>query len=810
MKEEGMVAVVIIAVFACLLLCTPVSAPGNPGAGCPSETKFYDTIHGGIYFEQQGWTESPRMTKTFDNVPDGIKIARIYTGVWQGSPGKGGKFDITIVNATSSYTTTTYQACDPCPCAPCKDDYQSERCDALNWSGNSPPNVPSGDIHNYIVGCGVHFVSFDATPYITPGSNTITVETSCDSCTCWDGRIYLIALLVVYENASMPEMTYWINEGAPYMEKGSFCDGPEDHLEASLYFNDTHVSAPTRVKLWTLGWPHVINATEPPAYTHLNGNNIGYPDITECYAAVYNEVLLRWNNIPTNYLDDTSNLLEYYDPAPLYERAFAAVLMVAGPTGPDLTVDKDIEFPVMMRPGKDYMITATIKNEGSAGTEVAFNVSLEVDGNPYVKKEDVGPLAADESTTVSFTVNLAKGCHEFKVVADADNDVSESNEYNNEETQNYQVGYVIIVKSNNDFDNLVSEGLARKDGNTYYIEDQDIENCAGSGIDIQNTNVLFVINNCTTHDCEECGVYFSSLTNGKITDSTVEANHLKGIRLQNCSYVDIDNNLVQDNDKHGIVVFPSIMPYPDCEYIGIMNNTIIGNLYGIELIGDNCVVRDNVIRNNTAAMPGSDEGYGIYCFGNYSKIYNNTIAYNDNYGIYMDYDTPSHPCLWNCIFGNTFIDNNVQFLWHISQSYDSGDNYWNSTVKLGYYNDTGSPFDNYVGNYWSDYTGSDLNNDKIGDTTYGIDGVAAEEDYSPLIEQWQNYELILCGDVNCDGNIDFGDVVAVRNHWFYGFSLSSGWAGDVNRDGNIDFGDVVAVRNHWLYGFPLNCYTGCE
>ena len=330
MKKKDMVAVGAIVVFACLLLCTSVSAQGNPGAGCPSETKICDTIHGGIYFEQQGWLLRKSMTKTFDNVPEGIELARIYTGFWQGSPGKGGKFNITISNATGSYATPTYQACDPCLGAPCK-DYQSDRCDALNWSGNVPPNVPSGDIHDYIVGCGVHFVSFDATPYVTPGSNTITVRTSCDNCTCWDGRIYVIALLVVYENSSMPEITYWINEGAPYIEKGSNCDGPDDHLDASFYFNGTHVSNPTRAKLWTFGWPHVINATEPPAYTKLNENNIGYPDHSESYAGGNNEVLLRWDDIPTGYLDASSNLLEYHDPAPLYERAFAAVLVVEGP-----------------------------------------------------------------------------------------------------------------------------------------------------------------------------------------------------------------------------------------------------------------------------------------------------------------------------------------------------------------------------------------------------------------------------------------------------------------------------------------------
>jgi len=802
----AMVAVAIVTLAAFII---PASASGNPGAGCPSDTRFYDTIHGGVYFEQQGWAQSNSMTRTFDNIPDGIKLARIYTGVWQGSPSKGGKFNITIQNATGSYTTPTYQACDPCPGEPCADS-QSQRCDALNWAGNVPPNVPSGDIHDYIVGCGVHFISFNATPYITPGTNTITVKTSCcDSCTCWDSRIYLIALLVVYEDSNMPEMTYWINEGAPYLEKGSACDGPDDHTDASMYFNGTHVSNPTRVKLWTLGWPHVINATESPAYTKLNGNAIGYPDITESYAGGDNEVLLRWNNISTGYLNTNSNLLEFYDPEPFYERAFAAVLMVQRRSDqPDFTVT-DIEFPTVMRPNTGYTITALIENYGN--TSGAFNVSLEVDGSPYDKKSVPG-MDAETSTTVNFPVNLAEGCHEFNITADSDNDIIEANENNNERTEKYQVGNVIVVRSNSDFDALVSEGLATKVSDTYYIEDLDITNCVGRGIDIQNTNVPFVINNCTVHDCEESGVHFKSLTNGKITDSTVETNHLKGIRLQNCSYVVIANNTVQNNDKYGIDVYMEVMPYPDCEYITITNNTAIGNLYGVELIGDNCVVCDNLIRNNTASTPGSDEGFGIYCFGNYSKIYNNTIAYNDNYGIYMDYDTPSHPCFGNCIFGNTFTGNNLEFPGHTSQAYDSGNNYWNSTVKLGYYNDTGSPFDNYMGNYWSDYESrypgaGEVDGSEIWDTSYEIDG-GTMKDNSPLMQPWVNYERILCGDVDCSRGVTTADLYPLFRR-VYGDPVCSDWAADVDCSGGITTADIYPVFRR-VYGDPLNCCKACE
>ena len=64
------------------------------------------------------------------------------------------------------------------------------------------------------------------------------------------------------------------------------------------------------------------------------------------------------------------------------------------------------------------------------------------------------------------------------------------------------------------------------------------------------------------------------------------------------------------------------------------------------------------------------------------------------------------------------------------------DNIWNSTEKITYtYN--GQAFTNYLGNYWSDYTGTDSDGDGIGRYPYNID--ENDKDYYPLMQPWENY-----------------------------------------------------------------------
>ena len=66
-------------------------------------------------------------------------------------------------------------------------------------------------------------------------------------------------------------------------------------------------------------------------------------------------------------------------------------------------------------------------------------------------------------------------------------------------------------------------------------------------------------------------------------------------------------------------------------------------------------------------------------------------------------------------------------------------------------------------------------------------------------------DITMCGDVNCNGKVDMGDVTLLLNHVSYGYSICDEWAGDVNCNGEIDMGDVTLLLNHVSYRYPLNC-----
>jgi parallel beta-helix repeat protein len=171
----------------------------------------------------------------------------------------------------------------------------------------------------------------------------------------------------------------------------------------------------------------------------------------------------------------------------------------------------------------------------------------------------------------------------------------------------------------------------------------------------------------------------------------------RGISVDHSSGNDICYNTITDNYE-GIYLHYSSNNL-------VSGNTITNNHYATSLYNSiNNQVSGNTITNNHYAT-------SLYYSSN-NQVSGNTIT-NNHYGIYL--------ALWSS-------NNNIYF------------NNFNNTHQVS--SDSTNFWDNgNEGNYWSNYTGQDLNEDGIGDTPYIID--AKNQDNYPLMGTFSDFTIAL-------------------------------------------------------------------
>lgn len=196
-----------------------------------------------------------------------------------------------------------------------------------------------------------------------------------------------------------------------------------------------------------------------------------------------------------------------------------------------------------------------------------------------------------------------------------------------------------------------------------------------------------------------------------------------GIWMDNSHHSTITSNVITNNDDGIWVTFSNSNAISDNIitsnvffglYLKASNdttsngNTLTENTFGIYM--ENC--ENGSIYENTIALNYGDGLYMGYSDGN--AIFHNAIC-NNSFGIYLEGSNA------NSIYENDLLDN-------ISQASAE-----NITINTW---DNGSR-----GNYWSDYNGTDLNHDGIGDTPYIIN--ANNTDRYPLMNHIMFHDIAI-------------------------------------------------------------------
>ena len=263
------------------------------------------------------------------------------------------------------------------------------------------------------------------------------------------------------------------------------------------------------------------------------------------------------------------------------------------------------------------------------------------------------------------------------------------------------------------------------------------------GIDLDySSNNTIIANNVTSNTW---GIPLTHSSGNYITNNRI-FNHPNGGGItasDNSNYNKVIANNISDN-CYGI-------------FIGLSSNNVITNniinsngLYGIRLyFSSNSDIANNYISFNNDEWSEGYEGSGINLEYSSSNIltYNN-IRFN-KYGFYVQVFSVNNIIYLNNLIENT---NNVY-------SYNST-NIWNSTSKIPY-TYKGSQYTSYLGNYWSDYVGSDENGDGIGDTSYPIN---SDKDNYPLVELFENYVLPTPPPEIPNASVSL-DRIGINAHW---------------------------------------------
>jgi subtilase family serine protease len=346
---------------------------------------YVDGGHGLPKYKNQ---ENP-YTQSF-NVPEGnVTWARLYVGVWGSKQTYSGTLQTTF-NGNDLDTLT------------------------LEGSSDSNPDV-------WCTGNGVYWVNYDVTSLTTKGSLTATATTE-EISTGFDGRVYGIVLVAVYEASEGGEVKYWINEGNVNLH-----DTNDEALAEFTGIVDIDKYAAAR-----LTTVYLTGSPGENDYLYFNDEKLCDGDNCDDIANSQNYFDFKTFDV-IDYLEKEANeaTFERGEEGNLHPVLAVLTLHTEEEGDSDLTVS-NVAVPILYT-GSTNTISATIENIGD-DPAYGFQAALYVDSE-VVSTASISSLAVDRNKTVDFTWKPDReGEHMLWVYVDHNDKKAELCEINNNNT----------------------------------------------------------------------------------------------------------------------------------------------------------------------------------------------------------------------------------------------------------------------------------------------------------------------------------------------------------------------------------------
>jgi len=241
----------------------------------------------------------------------------------------------------------------------------------------------------------------------------------------------------------------------------------------------------------------------------------------------------------------------------------------------------------------------------------------------------------------------------------------------------------------------------------------------------------------------DTGIRISGSSTISVIDNTFSNGLLTGITLQDSTQVLIENN--EFTDLQTDIEVPSARL--NGSKITFRNNTLAGSAYGVEISGSSNVISNNKIETASHSIE-LNAAYSTLITGN--KIMGTVLLAGCSNNEILGNNMTSIRLL--ICSNNTLFDNYITAV-ELSE-FAVNNTFYGNTFAAGLevrFNDAETTlWDNgTIGNYWSDYSGTDNNGDGIGDSPYRITGVkwdndvggdvsfAADQDNYPLMAPFE-------------------------------------------------------------------------